>query len=213
MFLRDRHEALSRKPQFSGIEFTGSPDTISEWAPLLLAGRDDGQQIAATRANSLVTRRNGTSTSPIAYRVKINQSPPTLSTSEREVQPFTCCKRLASRKSRELEGSPYKRSVPSMHRRRAHFATPCQGVWAARHSGASDDGSPSRQSGDRWKTRPDVRPVCRIFAQVPQERLADRSAQVGAGRQSPHDAHYRERLNTPHLLSHPAGIAIQVGSN
>lgn len=49
-FLRDRQEAMVRAPQFADIEFSDSTDTISEWAPLLMRGRDTTQPVAATNA-------------------------------------------------------------------------------------------------------------------------------------------------------------------
>jgi malate dehydrogenase (quinone) len=49
-FLRARHEAMVREPQFADIEFTDSPDTIAEWTPLLMQGRSASQPVAATNA-------------------------------------------------------------------------------------------------------------------------------------------------------------------
>lgn len=49
-FLRARHEALAKETLFSGIEFSDDPAVINEWAPLLLAGRQGNEPIAATRS-------------------------------------------------------------------------------------------------------------------------------------------------------------------
>ncbi|HYJ12745.1 MAG TPA: malate dehydrogenase (quinone), partial [Thermomicrobiales bacterium] len=49
-FLRARHAALAKETLFSGIEFTDDPATVGEWAPLLMAGREGNQPIAATRS-------------------------------------------------------------------------------------------------------------------------------------------------------------------
>ncbi len=51
-FLRARHEALSQHPLFAGMEWATDHATIAEWAPLLMAGRDPGEQVAATRAQA-----------------------------------------------------------------------------------------------------------------------------------------------------------------
>ncbi|MBC2961436.1 malate dehydrogenase (quinone) [Nocardioides deserti] len=49
-YLRRRHEQLVSHPLFAGIEFSSDPDVIAEWAPLLMAGRDRSEPVAATRA-------------------------------------------------------------------------------------------------------------------------------------------------------------------
>lgn len=48
-FLRARHQALARHHLFHDMEFTSSPETIAQWAPLLMEGRDN-EPVAATRA-------------------------------------------------------------------------------------------------------------------------------------------------------------------
>ena len=50
--LRRRHEALSRHPLFSDLEFTTDPEQIRAWAPLLVQGRDPDVPVAATRATA-----------------------------------------------------------------------------------------------------------------------------------------------------------------
>lgn len=51
-YLRRRHEALTAHPRFAGMEFTQDPAQIAEWTPLLMAGRADGEPVAATRAEA-----------------------------------------------------------------------------------------------------------------------------------------------------------------
>jgi len=48
-FLRKRYEAMREQPLFKGMEFSDDPDTLREWIPLVMAGRDTDQAIAATR--------------------------------------------------------------------------------------------------------------------------------------------------------------------
>lgn len=47
-FLRKRHAALQQSPLFRGMEFSDQPQQIAEWVPLLMKGRSDTQQVAAT---------------------------------------------------------------------------------------------------------------------------------------------------------------------
>ena len=49
-FLRARYDALAQHPLFAGMQWSTDHATIGEWAPLLLAGRKPGEQIAATRS-------------------------------------------------------------------------------------------------------------------------------------------------------------------
>ncbi|MFE3192063.1 malate dehydrogenase (quinone) [Nocardia sp. NPDC059240] len=48
-FLRRRHETLSAHHLFANMRFSDDPAVIGEWAPLLTAGRDASEPIAATR--------------------------------------------------------------------------------------------------------------------------------------------------------------------
>ncbi|NQX27284.1 malate:quinone oxidoreductase [Microbacteriaceae bacterium VKM Ac-2854] len=48
-YLKKRYEALKDQPLFAGIEYTESPKTIYEWAPLLMTQRPKGEVYAATR--------------------------------------------------------------------------------------------------------------------------------------------------------------------
>ncbi|MEV0461773.1 malate dehydrogenase (quinone) [Nocardia tengchongensis] len=48
-FLRRRHETMSAHHLFSNMRFSDDPEVIAEWAPLLTAGRDASEPIAATR--------------------------------------------------------------------------------------------------------------------------------------------------------------------
>ena len=51
-YLRRRYEALKDEPLFAGIEYSEDPDTIAEWAPLLMKKRSKKQRIAATRVTA-----------------------------------------------------------------------------------------------------------------------------------------------------------------
>ncbi|WP_129141581.1 malate dehydrogenase (quinone) [Modicisalibacter coralii] len=48
-YLRSRHEAMSHHHCFETMQFSRDPATIAEWAPLLMAGRDADEPVAATR--------------------------------------------------------------------------------------------------------------------------------------------------------------------
>jgi len=47
-FLRDRHAALSAHHQFEAMEYSEDPAVISQWMPLIMQNRPDGEPIAAT---------------------------------------------------------------------------------------------------------------------------------------------------------------------
>jgi len=47
-YLRERHRLLAAHPLFEGMDYTEDPAVIAEWAPLLMAGRPDGEPVAAT---------------------------------------------------------------------------------------------------------------------------------------------------------------------
>ena len=49
-YLRRRHAALSAHPRFAHLEYSEDPATIASWAPLVMAGRDPAEPVAATRA-------------------------------------------------------------------------------------------------------------------------------------------------------------------
>lgn len=49
-FLRARHQALSGNPLFAGMDYTEDRAKIAAWAPLVIAGRDPAEPVAATRA-------------------------------------------------------------------------------------------------------------------------------------------------------------------
>ncbi len=51
-YMRARHEALSAQPLFSDLELTTDPDELARWVPLVQAGRDPSQPVAATRSLS-----------------------------------------------------------------------------------------------------------------------------------------------------------------
>lgn len=48
-FLRSRYEQMAKHHFFQGIEYTEDRDTIREWAPLILEGRDANEPVAMTR--------------------------------------------------------------------------------------------------------------------------------------------------------------------
>src|SRR5215213_4696132 len=48
-YLNKRFEALSTHPLFHGMEYSEDPRQLLAWAPLLVEGRDPGEQVAATR--------------------------------------------------------------------------------------------------------------------------------------------------------------------
>lgn len=51
-YLRTRYEAMSGNPLFSNMKHSESHDEISQWAPLLVEGRDADQRIAASRVET-----------------------------------------------------------------------------------------------------------------------------------------------------------------
>ncbi len=48
-YLRKRHEILSQHHQFAEMEYSEDPAVLTEWAPLVMEGRDPSQKIAGTR--------------------------------------------------------------------------------------------------------------------------------------------------------------------
>src|SRR5215211_1979867 len=49
-YMRARHTALAAQPLFDGLEYTENPADLAEWLPLMMAGRDPRQVIAATHS-------------------------------------------------------------------------------------------------------------------------------------------------------------------
>ncbi|MGQ7350000.1 malate:quinone oxidoreductase [Quadrisphaera oryzae] len=49
-YMRARYEALKAQPLFSELEHTADPSELAEWVPLVVAGRDPAQPVAATRS-------------------------------------------------------------------------------------------------------------------------------------------------------------------
>ncbi len=47
-FLKKRYEALKASPLFSGMMYSEDPEQIKQWVPLMMAGRDPTQKLAAT---------------------------------------------------------------------------------------------------------------------------------------------------------------------
>ncbi len=48
-YLRKRYQALGAHHLFAGMEFSDDPTKLAEWMPLIMAGRDPKQPVAATR--------------------------------------------------------------------------------------------------------------------------------------------------------------------
>lgn len=48
-FLKRRFEAMSAHHCYEGMEFSDSEETLSQWFPLVMEGRDPGERVAATR--------------------------------------------------------------------------------------------------------------------------------------------------------------------
>lgn len=48
-YLRKRFEALKGSPLFRGMEFSEDHQQLEDWMPLVMEGRDPGQEVAATR--------------------------------------------------------------------------------------------------------------------------------------------------------------------
>jgi malate dehydrogenase (quinone) len=49
-YMRTRHSALAAQPLFEGLEYTEDAAELAEWLPLMMAGRDPDQIVAATRS-------------------------------------------------------------------------------------------------------------------------------------------------------------------
>jgi malate dehydrogenase (quinone) len=49
-YMRARHRALAAQPLFDGLEYSEDPAELAEWIPLMMAGRDPAQIVAATRS-------------------------------------------------------------------------------------------------------------------------------------------------------------------
>src|SRR6478735_6166618 len=47
-YLKKRYEALQKFHLFKGMEYTEDPETISNWAPLIMDGRKNAKKVAAT---------------------------------------------------------------------------------------------------------------------------------------------------------------------
>lgn len=48
-YLKKRYDALQQNHLFQGMEYTEDAAKLSEWIPLIMAGRDDSEKLAATR--------------------------------------------------------------------------------------------------------------------------------------------------------------------
>jgi len=50
-FLKNRYEALKKQPLFRDMEYSEDRNTIKNWAPLIIEGRDGNEKVAATQMN------------------------------------------------------------------------------------------------------------------------------------------------------------------
>lgn len=48
-YLKQRYEAMVQCPLFQGMQFTTDHEVLNQWIPLVMAGRDSNQEVAATR--------------------------------------------------------------------------------------------------------------------------------------------------------------------
>ncbi|WP_207534227.1 malate:quinone oxidoreductase [Desertivirga arenae] len=48
-FLRKRHQALTQNPLFKGMEYAEDKETLLNWMPLVMEGRDASQKVAGTK--------------------------------------------------------------------------------------------------------------------------------------------------------------------
>lgn len=48
-YLRARHRAMVGQPPFAAMEYSEDPAVLARWLPLMFAGREPGEQVAATR--------------------------------------------------------------------------------------------------------------------------------------------------------------------
>src|SRR5699024_9300117 len=51
-FLNKRIDSLTDSPLFEGMEFADDYETLKEWIPLMMEGREPGQDIAATKIDT-----------------------------------------------------------------------------------------------------------------------------------------------------------------
>ena len=49
-FLKARHAALAERPLFQGMRYSNARAELAEWLPLMLDGRDEHEEVAATRS-------------------------------------------------------------------------------------------------------------------------------------------------------------------
>ncbi|TQN42750.1 malate dehydrogenase (quinone) [Blastococcus colisei] len=49
-YMRARHEALAAQPLFEGLQYTEDAAELAQWVPLMMAGREPSETVAATRS-------------------------------------------------------------------------------------------------------------------------------------------------------------------
>ena len=69
-FLRKRHAAMSNHHCYQGMEYSEDHSQISQWAPLIMAGRDPAQPVAATRMGTGADVNYGALTSSLLAHLK-----------------------------------------------------------------------------------------------------------------------------------------------
>ena len=69
-FLKKRHAAMSAHHCFHGMEYSEDPTEIAKWVPLVIAGRDPKEKIAATRIISGADVSYGSLTSNLLNYLK-----------------------------------------------------------------------------------------------------------------------------------------------
>ena len=69
-FLRKRHTAMSNHHCYRGMEYSEDHSQIAEWAPLVMAGRDPAQAVAATRMETGADVNYGALTSSLLAYLK-----------------------------------------------------------------------------------------------------------------------------------------------
>lgn len=73
-FLKKRFEAMSAFKMFEGMEYSEDPETIKEWIPLMMEGRDAGDTIAASKMDSGTDVSFGELTRKLAKNISAHKS-------------------------------------------------------------------------------------------------------------------------------------------
>lgn len=73
-FLKNRFEAMSHHKMFEGMEYSEDPETIRNWIPLMMEGRDAGESIAASRMDGGTDVSFGELTRKLAKNINEHKS-------------------------------------------------------------------------------------------------------------------------------------------